>query len=317
MVSLGLNRPSTILHTLTESGLQSKKGNKLTLHVFLKMLRNPVYIGEMKSKKWGTRKGLHKPLISEHAFRNVQRILSGKAPIAAPYERNREDFPLRRFLRCSECDTPLTGGPSKSASGKKYDYYHCYRCRAVKSLSTHKATAGFLELLKRLRPSEAFTAEFSVILKEEWSKRTVSTSTQVRKLNMDLTEKRKTQQKLLLKYLNDDPAIVPHFVHLNQRFDEEIAALEAQIAYADAEKATFEQIWQFSKSLLIDIPTAWERAGLDQKQRVQNVLFPTGLKYHPQKGILNSENDCLFNELEGFVSGKMSLVRPERFELPT
>ena len=125
-------RPSS---HLDRERFRSKKGNKLTLHVFLKMLRNPVYIGEMKSKKWGTRKGLHEPLISDHVFRNVQRILSGKAPIAAPYERNREDFPLRRFLRCSECNTPLTGGPSKSASGKKYDYYHCYNCRAVKSLS--------------------------------------------------------------------------------------------------------------------------------------------------------------------------------------
>jgi hypothetical protein len=44
-------------------------------------------------------------------------------------------------------------------------------------------------------------------------------------LNTELIEKRKSQQKLLLKYLNDDPAIVPHFVQLNQKF-EEVAALE-------------------------------------------------------------------------------------------
>ena len=61
---------------------------------------------------------------------------------------------------------------------------------------------------------------------------------------------------------------------------------------------------------------AWERADVDQKQRVQNILFPTGLKYHPEKGILNSENDCLFNQLEDFASGKMLMARPERFELP-
>ena len=69
-------------------------------------------------------------------------------------------------------------------------------------------------------------------------------------------------------------------------------------------------------SLLVDIATAWERADVSQKQRVQNVLFPSGLKYHPEKGILNSENDCLFNQLENFIGGKMFMVRPERFELP-
>jgi hypothetical protein len=57
-----------------------------------------------------TCKGLHAPLVSEQVFRNVQLILNGKKPIAAPYKRNREDFPLRRFLRCSECNILLTGG---------------------------------------------------------------------------------------------------------------------------------------------------------------------------------------------------------------
>jgi hypothetical protein len=82
-------------------------------------------------------------------------------------------------------------------------------------------------------------------------------------------------------------------------------------------KATFAQLWEFSRSLLVDIAAAWEQANVDQKQRVQNILFSGGLKYHPEKGILNPDNDCLFNQLEFFLSGKMCLVRPERFELPT
>src|SRR5260370_4934431 len=53
LVQLGHDRPSTVLRMMTEMGLRSKKGKTLTLHVFLKMLRNPVYIGKMKSKKWG------------------------------------------------------------------------------------------------------------------------------------------------------------------------------------------------------------------------------------------------------------------------
>ena len=318
LVHAGNDRPAEILRTLTAMGLRSKLGNKLTPHTFLKMLRNPVYIGQMKSEKWRmTCKGLHEPLVSEQVFRNVQLILSGKKPIAAPYKRNREDFPLRRFLRCSECNMPLTGGPSKSASGKTYDYYRCYQCRAVKSLPASKAAVEFVELLRRLRADASFTAEFAKVLKQEWSKRTGDSSAIIRKLSLDLKEKRKLQEKLVEKYLQEDAAIVPHFKQLNGRFEEDIANLEAQIAEADMEKATFCQLWEFSKSLLVDIATAWERADISQKQRVQNVLFPSGLKYHPEKGILNSENDCLFNQLENFIGGKMLMVRPERFELPT
>jgi len=174
-----------------------------------------------------------------------------------------------------------------------------------------------LELLKRLRPDGSFTAEFATILKQEWNKRTGDSATIARKLKKDLQERRESQRKLLLKYLDDDPRIVPHFEQLNLKFEDDIASLETQIAETEMERATFEQLWEFSKSLLVDIAAAWEKADVEQKQRVQNVLFPGGLKYHPEKGILTSDNDCLFNELEGFVSGKMYLVRPERFELPT
>jgi site-specific DNA recombinase len=164
LVLFGHDRPSEILRVLTDLGLRSKKGNKLTLHVFLQVLRNPVYIGQMKSKKWGTPKGLHEPLVSEQVFRNVQLILKGKKPVVAPYKRNREDFPLRRFLRCSECNKPLTGGTSRSETGKTYNYYSCYNCRAVKSLLSSRAADEFLELLGRLRVDAAFTTEFAAVL---------------------------------------------------------------------------------------------------------------------------------------------------------
>jgi hypothetical protein len=69
--------------------------------------------------------------------------------------------------------------------------------------------------------------------------------------------------------------------------------------------------------MLVDIPMAGACASLDQKQRVQKCLFPEGLLCHPQQGILNEHNGGLFNQLEAFVGGKISLVRPRRFELLT
>ena len=316
LVNAGNDCAAEVLRKMTALGLRSKKGNKLTPHSFFKMLRNPVYIGQMKSGKWGTQKGLHAPLVSEHIFRNVQLILKGRKPILAPYQRNRADFPLRRFLHCSECDTPLTGAPSRSANGKPYNYYHCYKCRTVKSVPTDKAANEFLEVLSRLRVGASFTAEFVTVLKQEWTKKTGDNGTVVARLRSQLKEQQGMQAKLVAAYLRGDKAIMAVFERMSRKFEDDMAAIEAQIAEADMLKVTFEQLLEFSKSMLVDIATAWKRADLDQKQRVQNVLFPGGLKYHPEKGILNSDNDCLFSQLEAFVGGKMCLVRPERFELP-
>jgi hypothetical protein len=136
-------------------------------------------------------------------------------------------------------------------------------------------------------------------------------------LRTQLKEQQELQEKLIAAYLKGDKAIMPVFERMSLKFEEDIAALENQIAEVDVEKATFEQLLEFSKAMLVDIPTAWAMASLDQKQRVQNVLFPNGLKYHPETGILNSDNDCLFSQLEAFLGGKMNMVRPRRFELLT
>ena len=318
LVAEGNNRPADVLRQMAMLGLRSKGGNKLKLHGFLNMLRNPIYIGLLKSKKWHkTVRGLHQPIVDETIFNKVQLVLSGKKLIIAPYQRNRVDFPLRRFLRCSECGRPLTGGQSRSATGKQYGYYNCYKCRAVKSLPTQRASEEFAQLLERLQPTPLMLEEFPAILKEEWAKRVGESAVLVSKLRRDLSERRETQEKLVQKYLDGDKHIVPIFERMNRRFEEEIAQLEAQIAEAEMEKATVEELIDFSKSLLVNVAEAWKRADMDQKQRVQNVLFPNGLRYHPEKGILNSDKDCLFNQLEGLLNGKIYMARPERFELPT
>ncbi|HZL52141.1 MAG TPA: recombinase family protein [Terracidiphilus sp.] len=65
LVAAGHDRPTVVLRNLAELGLRSNKGKKLMHHTFTLILRNPFYMGMMRSKTWGRNKGLHEPLISE------------------------------------------------------------------------------------------------------------------------------------------------------------------------------------------------------------------------------------------------------------
>ena len=308
LVHTGNDRPAKVLREITDLGLRSKRGKKLTVSTLLETLRNPVYIGQMRSKKHGIGKGLHEPLVSEPIFRNVQRILNGDKPVSAPYQLNRPDFPLRQFLRCSECNRPLTGGPSRSHTGKTYNYYHCYKCRAAKSLPANKAFNDFLSVLRRLRVDAHFSIEFTAILREEWNNMSGDSAAIVQRLTADLNETREKQNNLLMKYLSDDTRVLPYFDALNRQFENHIAAVEARIMEADMMKATFAQLSEFSNLVLADIASAWEIANIDQKQRIQNVLFPSGLKYHPRDGIVNSHNNPVFDQLESFLGRAMQLA---------
>jgi hypothetical protein len=156
-------------------------------------------------------------------------------------------------------------------------------------------------MLRRLRPTPLMMADFPSIMKEEWGKTSGDNDALLRRLKVDLREKNALHEKLVTAYLANDRAIVPVFEHMSQKFRDDIESLESQISEAQERKATFEELLAFSKALLVDVSTAWERADLDQKQRVQNALFPKGLSYDPQNGISNTDNDSLFSQLEGFV----------------
>ena len=95
------------------------------------------------------------------------------------------------------------------------------------------------------------------------------------------------------------------FEKLTAKYRDEIEGLEGKIEDASAEKATCEELLRFSKVLLMDIGAAWKQGSVEQKQKVQNILFPNGLNYHPQKGILNVSKDCFFSELESIAKRKV------------
>ena len=136
----------------------------------------------------------------------------------------------------------------------------------MKSLPTDKAASEFLELLKRLRVDASFTTEFSRIIEREWNEKAGDSTGMVRKLNGELKEKREAQQNLLMKYVNDDPKILPYFESMNRKFEDESSTLEAHIVEADMVKATFAQLWEFSKSLLVDIGAAGNRQTLTRNK---------------------------------------------------
>jgi DNA invertase Pin-like site-specific DNA recombinase len=272
----GNDRPTALLRTMTNLGLLSRTGKEMTVDQFIRILKSVAYIGQVPSKKHGPRPGLHERVVSDATFKNVQLILKGKKPISAPIQRNRPELPLRSFRRCAHCDAPLTGGPSRSNTGKYYFYYRCTGCNGVKNIPVLKAEEQFVALLARLRMDGVFTEEFISLLKEEWTKSSGNSEIMVGNLERELKAARTTHNNLLMKYLNDDAAIRPHFERLNRELEDRITSLEAHRAEAASARATIEDLLAFSQTMLVDLSAAWVRANLDQRQRVQTALFPRG-----------------------------------------
>jgi len=153
-----------VVAKLSGLGLKTRRGKCLAAQTLCKLLRNPIYAGWVFVPKWDLRQpGDFESIVSDELWSTAQAVLDGRQPILVPHERNHPDFPLRRFARCSACDTPLTGSWSKGRNGR-YAYYRC-RKRECKSVNTRKEAMEdrFIDLLAELRPQPEYLRLFRII----------------------------------------------------------------------------------------------------------------------------------------------------------
>jgi site-specific DNA recombinase len=161
-----------VLEHVTELGLRTRRGLKVSPQTFDAMLENRLYIGIIDVPDHGvhSRPGDFDPLISEELFYRVRGILSGRVRVVAPHQRNRPDFPLRGLVRCHACGRELTGSWSKGRK-ERFAYYHCRpKCRAV-NISKTKLEGLFVEELEYLQPTPAYMRIIKQSVLRIWQQR--------------------------------------------------------------------------------------------------------------------------------------------------
>ena len=125
MFATGTFTRKQVLDRVNALGLRTKKGKKVSNQTLSRMLRNPIYAGWVKVKSWDfSQKGDWEPIVNQLLFDKVQLLLDGKRHLNTPRHRNNPKFPLRHFVRCAKCGTPMTGSSSKGRN-RHFSYYHC------------------------------------------------------------------------------------------------------------------------------------------------------------------------------------------------
>jgi site-specific DNA recombinase len=139
-------------------GLRNRVARPLSKQQLHNVLRNPFYMGVIRSERYGLFPGKHVPLVTKYVFERVQAVLAGK------YVRRtkRFTFLFRRFIRCETCGRSLVGSERK---GHVY-----YRCATIgcptTSLREDAIESAVRAELRRIEfPPEAIT-----LLKQELAK---------------------------------------------------------------------------------------------------------------------------------------------------
>ncbi len=124
LIASGLYNQAEVLKKLRSKGFVIGKTS------FSNLIKNPIYYGGVFIKAYKEEEeviveGIHEPIITKSLFLKAQEFLfNRRKKHHVIHKKINETYPLKGFLLCPECNSPLTASTSKGRS-KYYSYYHC------------------------------------------------------------------------------------------------------------------------------------------------------------------------------------------------
>lgn len=272
-----------------ERGLRSATGKRIGRQTWHQMMRNPLYGGRVVHDGWGIdTEAAFAPIVPRETFLLAQEALEGRRREEGPGKVSRKldhpDFPLRRFVRCAACGTPLTGGWSRG-NGGRYAYYRCRNteCERVR-LRVESLEEQFVELLRRLQP----TKEYLRLLRKEvlaaQDRRRHAARQQREAAERRLKIVRERKDRLVAAYLYEQDIDQETYRREMAKLSKQLRAAEVTSYEAAIEDMDVDGIFHFAETVLTDAARLWLEMAPEAKRRFQRHVFPEGVELCPERG---------------------------------
>ena len=258
-----------------------KKGFKLSKNAFTDTLRNPLYCGKIFIPEYRDEneilvKGLHEPIVDDELFMKCQQVENLSKRNAAKPQAKNDMLPLRGHLECKVCDSTLTGSGSKG-NGGKYFYYHC-QSGCKERFRADDAHNGFDELLKSLKVKPEIAALYMAVMEDIFSTEEGDRKAELKKLQKEINDFEEkllgVDEKFVIGDLEKDS-----YKRLKDRYSKQKWELQQRKSDMETMDTAFNQYLKWGCSLLADLPTYYDGASIEVKQKIVGSIFPEKLVF--------------------------------------
>ncbi len=289
------------------------------------LLKNPVYAGYVEAPSWGIslRKGQHEGLISLQTHQRIKERIEGID--RAPRRKNLNvDFPLRGFVLCADCGTPLTACWS-TGSHSKHPYYLCRKrgCTSYgKSIRRDVIEGEFEDLLQTVQPTARLFKVARAMFTDLWNLRLTHAQTELDAFKAELQKIDREIARLLERIVDADvPSVIAAYEKRVARLEEDKLVLKERLAKGGRPASTFDQTVRTALEFLGNPWNLWASGRLEDRRSVLKLTFSDRLRYSRGEGFRTANLSLPFQVLRGFAgaSGGISggddrMARPRGFE---
>jgi site-specific DNA recombinase len=251
------------------------KGLVIQKSYFAKMIRYPLYCGLIEVSKYKDEEamlvqGQHTPIITKSLFETVQDIINGRKRNVPTTNRQKDEFPLRGFLECNQCGSPLTASASKG-NGGFYNYYHCQK-GCGERLKAEIANNSISKLIENISSKQVAINLVKSYSKTIFSKSSIfkKENTQTLKTEITKIENRINQaQQLML----DGELNIGDYKSIKERYEPELRRLQSQIIELGAMSADIKTYMDFNLELLSKLSQYYVIGDVHTKQLLLGSIF--------------------------------------------
>ena len=304
-----------------------QRGVEISTKSFRHVFSNPFYAGYVTGSLLGGKliEGKHPKLIDLKTFLAAQDVLNNNPFVGVAKVFRHNEVPLKIFVKDEVSGKPFTGYTTRG------NWYYKTKDAAIPVNVSSKLLNGmFVDLLSKYEYNPSLKKKLEAILTSELKSRLSEKASDKTLLKKKIAEKHSLLEKAELKYISDQITEDIYNKHA-QQIRSEIGELSKGIDSASMSSSNIEKVVQNCLAISQNISQAWILAEYEKKQRLQKMVFPEGIMYNKQNGVVRtSKVNLIFNEIPLLVSLcaekekgdsvknrlKSNYVRKRRFELP-
>ena len=257
------------------------------------MFKNPFYCGVLVTKMLPGEIiiGKHKPIVSKEDFLDIN---STSSTHPKEHKTDNVNLPLKQFIYCNTCHTPLTGYLVK----QKGLYY--YKCR-TKGCSCNKSAKQLHNEFTKTLGGFKVDSKYNAVIKEVMLYTYDNVTKEIRVQEAQV-KKQLTVLHSKIETIEERFAIGEIDSTLYQKYKSkyivEQTEIESNFSDASISSSNLHTAIDLALKMSSNITDLWTSGDLKQKKKIQKLVFPSGIGYDKQNDKVRTNRvNALFSSI--------------------
>ncbi|MCX6328939.1 MAG: recombinase family protein [Bacteroidia bacterium] len=250
---------------------------KISKNTFLRCIRNPVYIGKIRTGAWKKEPsqdviGLHPRLISDEIFYRANDVLEGRKRNMKFHDDKSDLYPLKGLLKCPEHHRSLTAYACRSHTGKLHHYYLCCKDRCTQRHRIQDVHESIEDILSDISCSAQIVNLYKKTLEKLFEKDDYQRKDEIQKTRKEL-ERLELRKSNLQNDLMDRVITSHDYQDMKGRVEREVVLVKNKLTDLQQEVSPFRIYIQKEVPLLENLMEYYRKSDGVTKKKILNTIF--------------------------------------------